>query len=98
MVEKKRINTSAKGSRNERKSMDFYEAQGYYTIKSSASKGIWDIIAYSKSDWICVQVKSNHRPGALEMASMREEIVPLGTKKILHVWKDYQRLPEIEEL
>jgi hypothetical protein len=98
MVEKKRINTSAKGARNERKSMDFYEAQGYYTIKSSASKGIWDFIAYSKSDWIVCQVKSNRGPGALEMAVMREEMVPLGTKKVLHIWIDRKKLPIVEEL
>ena len=92
------INRKAKGNRNARRSMDFYEKQGYYCTKSSASLGMWDFVGYSKSDWICVQVKSNRRPRSLEMMELQEAEVPPGTKKILHVWKDYQRDPEIEEL
>ena len=98
LKDKKRINTKAKGNRNERRSMDFYEKQGYYCTKSSASLGLWDVIAYSKSDWLVIQIKTNRRPSSLEIAAMREEMVPPGTKKIIHVWKDYQRAPEIEEL
>ena len=78
--------------------MDYYEKQGYYCTKSSASLGMWDFVGYSKSDWICVQVKSNRGPRSLEMMELKEAEVPPNTKKLVHVWKDYQREPEIEEL
>ena len=92
------MNTKAKGNRNELKSIKYYEKQGYYCTKSGGSLGMWDFVGYSKSDWLCVQVKSNRSPNNLEMMELQEAIVPPHTKKLIHVWKDYARSPEITEL
>ena len=92
------MNAKAKGSRLEHRTMRLLEAAGYRCTRSAASLGDFDVIGMSHTDWVCVQVKANRRPGALELASLRDVVVPPNTRKLLHVWKDRQQLPIVEDL
>ena len=98
IVKKKQIKTKAKGNRNEKKSIVMMEALGYRCTKSSASLGLWDFVGYNRHHWVCVQVKSNRNPAKMEMDILKEEEVPPNTSKLLHVWVDYARYPEVTEL
>lgn len=91
-------NSKAKGNRQEHRTMRLLEAAGYRCTRSAASLGEFDVIGMSATDWVCVQVKSNRRPGSLEMAVLRDVMVPPGTRKLLHVWRDRQRMPLVEEI
>lgn len=91
-------NPKAKGSRNEHRSMAILEAAGYRCTRSAGSLGAWDIIGIGTTDWVLCQVKSSSWPGTVEMDILREFVVPSGTKKLVHRWRDYQRLPDVREL
>lgn len=64
---KKRINTAAKGARLERLAISMMKEQGYYCIRSAASKGIFDIIAINSQHCVGIQVKANKSPSKEEM-------------------------------
>lgn len=92
------MNTKAKGNRNEHRSMAFYELQGYETMRSAASLSKWDFHAWTKHDSIYCQVKTRDWPGTNESEILKEAIVPPGARKIIHRWRDRQRLPDIKEV
>ena len=87
-----------KGARNEHRSMALLEAAGYRCVRSGGSLGEWDIIGLGLKDTVLVQVKSNRGPGRMErMALMDFPIAPF-MRRLIHVWKDRQKLPVVEEL
>lgn len=92
------MNTKAKGSRNERRSMVILEAAGYQCCKSAASLGAWDIIGIGSIDLVLVQVKSNQWPGSVEMETLRGFVAPPNARKLVHRWRDRQRIPDVKEL
>ena len=92
------MNTKAKGNRNEHKTMSLLEALGYRCCRSAASLGAWDVIGVGVSDVLLVQVKSNDWPGSAEMELLRDFAVPPGTRKVVHRWRDRQRLPDVKEI
>ena len=90
--------SKAKGARTERKAKKILESAGYFVIKAGASLGEWDLVAIGKKQCRLIQVKTNRRPGRVEMEQMREFKSPNYATKELWVWKDYAREPIIEEL
>ena len=92
------MNTKAKGSKRELKSMRLLEAAGYSVTKSGASLGLWDLVAVSATDFILVQVKSNRQPSPAEREQLEEFRCPLNCRKMIHVWRDYARQPLVKEL
>jgi len=91
-------NSKRKGSRNEHRSMQLLEASGYACTRAAASLGAFDIIGISANDVVAVQVKSNRWPEGDEMETLRGFRVPANCRKLIHVWKDWQRLPMVKEL
>jgi hypothetical protein len=92
------MNGKAKGTRNEHRSMAILEAAGYATTRAAASLGVWDIVGIGHTDIVLVQVKTRDWPGAAEMESLREFRCPPNAKKLVHRWRDRQRLPDVKEL
>ncbi len=92
------MNSKAKGNRNERRSMQLLEAAGYACSRSAASLGAFDIIGIGSRDIVLVQVKSNAWPGSVEMQVLRDFVVPPNGRKLVHRWRDRQRLPDVREL
>ena len=64
------VNTKAKGARNERRARALLESSGYTVIRAGASLGLFDLVAFGRSDIALVQVKSNRGPGAAELARL----------------------------
>ena len=91
-------NAKAKGSRNERRTMALLEALGYVCTKAGASLGIWDVIGVGKHDFVLVQCKSNAWPGSVEMETLKGFEAPQNCKKLVHRWRDRQRMPDVREL
>lgn len=91
-------NPKAKGSRNERRSRALFEAAGYRCIKSGGSLGEWDVVAIGPKGVILCQVKSNDWPGTLEMDELRESCPYPYITRLVHRWRDRQRLPDVREL
>lgn len=50
------------------------------------------------TDVVLVQVKTRDWPGSIEMETLREFIAPLNCRKLVHRWRDRQRLPDVKEL
>lgn len=92
------MNTKAKGTRNEHRSMDILEAAGYLCTRSAASLGAFDLVGIGPTDVVLVQVKSTEWPRAAEMESLRSVPVPANCKKLIHRWRDRQRLPDVKEV
>lgn len=92
------MNTKAKGSRNERRTIQLLEAAGYVCMKAGASLGIFDVIGIGANDIILCQVKSNEWPRSGEMESLKNFKAPLNCKKLVHRWRDRQRQPDVREL
>lgn len=103
---KRRIKAKAKGARSEHKTIKYLTAQGYACTKAGGSLGAWDVIAIGADDVQLVQVKSNAWPRKAEMTVLENFVVPKTTnhvldrvvKKVVHRWRDGQKLPDVREL
>jgi Holliday junction resolvase len=92
------MSAKSKGTRNEHRSMAILEASGYATTRAAASLGVWDIIGIGATDLVLVQVKTRDWPGTVEMEQLREFRCPPNAKKLVHRWRDRQRLPDVKEI
>ena len=91
-------NAKRKGTRNEHRSIRLLESAGYQCCRSAASLGAWDIVGIGSTDVVLVQVKSNAWPGSVEMETLQLFRVPANCRKLVHRWRDRQRLPDVREL
>ena len=92
------MNTKRKGTHNEHRSMRLFEALGYAVTRAAASLGVWDIIAIGPVDIVLVQVKTNSWPGSVEMEQLSLFKAPPNARKLVHRWRDRQRLPDVREV
>ena len=92
------MSAKAKGTRNEHRSMAVLEAAGYRCTRSAASLGEWDIVGVGSTDVVLVQCKTRDWPGVVETETLRLFTVPPNTRKLIHRWRDRQRLPDTKEL
>lgn len=92
------MNAKRKGTRNEHRLIRLLEASGYLCCRSAASLGAWDIVAVSSTDVCLVQVKSSQWPGTVEMEVLKNFPVPPNTRRLVHRWRDRQRMPDVREL
>lgn len=85
-----------RGRRAEYKVIAKLRADGYTTIRSAGSKGLWDVVAYQSLNqgllrpWLVIQVKVNKRPTLKEMKLLEKEEVPFAVKEVWIV-KDRQK-------
>ena len=91
-------NAKAKGTRNEHRSIRLLEAAGYSCTRAAASLGAWDIVGVSSADIVLVQCKTRDWPGSVEMETLKNFAAPPGCRKLVHRWRDRQRLPDVKEL
>jgi len=92
------MNAKGKGTRNEHRSMAILEAAGYHCTRSAASLGDWDLVGIGSTDVVLVQVKSNRPPSPAERETLKLFPAPPNARKLVHVWHDRRRLPEVTEL
>jgi Holliday junction resolvase len=92
------MNAKRKGSRNEHRSMRLLEAAGYQCTRSAASLGEWDIIGIGPDGFVLCQVKSNRWPDEVEMEALQSFRCPPNCRRLVHRWRDRQRLPDVREL
>lgn len=89
-----------KGTRLEHKTIALLKAAGYTCIRSSASRGAFDIIAINPLGLRCVQVKSNCWPGPVERESLRNAAQWLPANALIECWRwnDNARKPIIKTI
>ena len=90
-----------KGARQELRTRKFLENLGYSCARSSASLGLFDIIAVNKNEVKLVQVKSNRWPGTEETEQLKEfarDGCPKSCSVEIWVWADGKRLPRVKVL
>lgn len=92
------MNAKAKGTRNEHRSIRLLEAAGYRCTRAAASLGAWDLIGVGSTDVVLVQVKTRDWPGAAGIEALQLFVAPPWCKKLVHRWRDRQRLPDVREL
>lgn len=64
----------------------------------AGSHGLFDLIAISPTDILCIQVKSRDLPGPVEREALTAFRVPGNCRKLVHRYRDGQRLPEVVEV
>jgi len=57
--------------------------------------GVFGVVGIGAIDIVLVQVKSNHWPLECEMEALRLFRAPSNARKIIHRWRDRQRLPDV---
>ena len=92
------MNTKRKGSRNEHRSITLLEAAGYRCTRAAASLGTFDIIGVGPTEILLVQCKSNRPPGKAEMETLKTFPCPPNCRKLVHVWRDRQPWPDLQEI
>jgi len=92
------MNAKRKGTRNEHKSRRLLEAAGYCVTRAAGSLGAWDLVGVSATDFVLVQCKSNRAPAPAERETLAGFACPSNCKRLVHVWHDRQRWPEVREL
>jgi Holliday junction resolvase len=92
------MNAKAKGTRNEHRSMTLLEASGYACTRAAASLGAWDIIGIGSTDLVLVQVKTRDWPSSEEMETLQGFACPSNCRRLVHRWRDRQRLPDVREI
>lgn len=78
--------------------MQLLEAAGYKCSRSAASLGAWDVFGVSATDVVLVQVKTRDWPSSSEMETLKEFCAPPSCKKLVHRWRNRQRLPDVKEI
>lgn len=89
------IGAKRKGSRNERRSKTLLESAGYCVTRAAASLGMWDLVAVGPTDFVLVQCKSNRPPSPAEREALALFACPPNCKRLVHVWRDRQRHPDV---
>jgi Holliday junction resolvase len=92
------MNSKAKGNRQEHRSMRLLEAAGYACTRAAASLGVFDIIGIGSKDIVLCQVKTRDWPGAEETETIRLFPSPPNARKLIHRWRDRERLPDVREI
>lgn len=92
------MNAKRKGTRNEHRSISLLEAAGYQCTRAAGSLGAWDIIGIGSTDVILCQVKTRDWPGTVEMETLRDFPAPSNARKLVHRWRDRQRIPDVREI
>lgn len=92
------MNAKRKGTTREHRSITLLEAAGYRCTRAAASLGAWDIIGVGSTDVVLVQVKSRDWPGTAEMETLRDFPCPPQCKKLVHRWRDRERVPDVKEI
>lgn len=91
-------NAKRKGTRNEHRSRDLLEDSGYQCTRSGGSLGEWDLIGIGSTDFVLCQVKSNRPPGPLERLTLANFKCPPNTRRLIFVWHDRVKRPDVIEL
>jgi Holliday junction resolvase len=92
------VNGKAKGTRNEHRSIALLEASGYRCTRAAGSLGAWDIIGISATGVLLLQVKTRDWPGTVEMETLANFPAPWNVVKLIHRWRDRQKLPDVKEV
>ena len=92
------MNTANKGRRNEYKSRRLLETLNYRVMRAAASLGVFDLVAIGSTDIILCQVKSNRGLSPADREEVERFTCPPNCRKQIHRWKDYVRVPEVEEV
>ena len=92
------MNSKKKGARNEHRSIKLLESAGYACTRAAASLGVFDIVGVSATDFVLVQVKTTNWPGTAETEAIKLFKAPSNAKKLIHRWRDRQKLPDTKEL
>jgi len=86
----KRSRSKAKGTSKEYKAIRLLRNEGYYTVRSAGSHGLWDIVAYNHTKVRFIQVKSaGVKPSAAERRALLHASVPRNCSK--EIWTDIPR-------
>ena len=91
------MNGKAKGTRNEHRSIRLLEAAGYACTRAAASLGAWDIVGIGSTDIVLCQAKTRDWPGAAEMKALKLFRAPENCRKLVHRWRDRERMPDVRE-
>lgn len=92
------MNTAAKGRHMEHRSRRLLDRDGYAVTRSAGSKGAWDLIAVNATEIVLLQVKSNRPPAPAEREALALSPCPSNCERVVPVWHDRQRRPEVREL
>jgi len=92
------VNAKRKGTRNEHKSRRLLETAGYAVTRAAGSLGAWDLVGIGPTDVVLLQVKSNRAPAPAEREALALFPCPPNCKRLVHVWHDRQRWPEVREV
>lgn len=92
------MNTKAKGTRNEHKSMERHTAAGAHCIRAGGSLGKFDFVALYPLRALLVQVKSNRWPSRAENQALVQYLCPQYAQKVVERWDDYAREPKVKEI
>ena len=91
------VNGKAKGTRNEHRSIRLLEAAGYACTRAAASLGAWDIVGIGSTDIVLCQVKTRDWSGAVEMEALKLFRALENCRKLVHRWRDRERMPDVRE-
>ena len=91
-------NAKRKGTHNEHRSRQLLEAAGYAVTRAAGSLGAWDLIGVGSVDVVLLQVKTRDWPGTVEMETLCGFTVPPNCRRLVHRWRDRQRVPDVREL
>ncbi|MDZ4341190.1 MAG: hypothetical protein U1E51_01985 [Candidatus Binatia bacterium] len=87
-----------KGTTNEHRSAAWLRQEGYIPVRCAGSFGVWDLIGFSPSGILLVQVKTARWPGTKATRAMRRFPAPDNCWKLVHRWQPYAREPEVKFL
>lgn len=94
-------NSKAKGSRNEKKTIQYFEERSYWCIKAGGSLGVWDVVCVGtqpEQGGVLIQCKSNRWPSRDEMKTLAEFACDPVFSKLVHRWDDRAREPKVRDL
>jgi Holliday junction resolvase len=92
------MSAKKKGNKNEYRTIRLLAASGYVSTRAAGSLGVFDVVGIGSSDIALVSVKSNRWPSQEEIEAIQMFRCPPTCKKLIHRWRDRQRLPDVKEV
>lgn len=84
-----------RGRRAEWRSRDRLRQAGYTVVRAAGSKGVFDLIGWTETETLLVQVKCDRWPSPAELTLLRDVPTPPGWQKMVHRWDRRKPAPQV---
>lgn len=82
---------------SQRKSIAVLSAAGY-SCDTLSSKNLFNVMASSPAEIVLIHIVTERWPDSERLKAIRSYPTPRNTRKLIHLWRNYARTPDVREV